>query len=471
MTFDHILTDKERNELTPEDQNNYKLWLESEEGQTIFNNAKNNAPKVSNSSSTLPEQSADVIGNSETLTEQNGKNETVSLNKGTNVSSQHGHSESYVKDNYTPEELSDFNKGYLPLHDRFTFNDKGEVVRNPNSTFYEAIGVDRKRLKEERERQEKKQKYIKLNDAFKKSLFLFNDMLGSALGANVVKREKDTVAADADKEIARLREEQIADDMADKMQDIQDQEKWSADYWKAFNDWRKEKQKHISDNSSTGSQQSVQQGQQFSQSQQSGKSNTVQTSKSTPEYLAATHKGGLTVDKNGNLIFGGGGGGKGTAVANVRVTTANGEELQQIYLPDYAREELVNTAHTLLQEAINTDEISADDLKGFYTPERKSIGKHEPAKWNDDNLLSSEIVLRQPRILNTFINKIIEQGYEINGKPISRADAYMLITGINPYGTDGKIDANKVLHGIVLNGVAGRSAVNGDGTAGMFEQY
>lgn len=467
--FDHILTEKEYNDLNPEDQNKYKIWESSEEGQKALNAAKRTASKVTNSnSSNLSEQGADVIGNSETLTEQKGQSETVSLNKGTNVTQQQGRSESYTQDNYTPEELEEFNKRYLPLHNRFTFDEKGEVIRNPNSTFYDAIGVDREKLRGERDRQERIQRMRKLEHGLANSAMLISDMISAGIGGNVYKRDKDKTNEEADKDIARLREEQIADDMAAKMQDIQDQEKWSADYWKAFNEWRKEKQKHISENSSTGSQESVQQGQQVTTNQQSSKSNTVQTSKSTPEYLAATHKGGLTVDKNGNLIFGGGGGGKGTAVANVRVTTANGEELQQIYLPDYAREELVNTAHTLLQEAINTGEISADDLKGFYTPERKNGTKLEPAKWNDDNLLSSEIVLRQPRILNTFINKIIEQGYEINGKPISRADAYMLITGINPYGTDGKIDANKVLHGIVLDGVAGRSAVNGDGTAGMF---
>lgn len=351
------------------------------------------------------------------------------------------------------------------------YKDMG-YIQDENGNWVEPNLLDalkiREKLRGEREKQMKLNRWKQIESALYNSGAILSDMISAGIGGNVYKRDKDTTAADAAKDTERLRELQAAEDVAAAEKE-RARRKEQADINQQIRDKNIERfTATVSTNSGTN------------RGVQQGVSTSSQTTQSTSRSSQSSHtKGqqdptgkGYSYDKDGNLILGGGGGGsRGAAAINVRITNKDGETIDTISIPKEDKEELVNTAHTLLQEALNKGTISADDLRGIYTPATRK----KAASWNDDNILSSEIVLSQPRILNEFINRLIKQGYQIDNQPISRVDAYELITGVNPRDNNGNIVSSRVLQGVILDGVSGtNSSINYDMSqesdfAGLFD--
>ena len=90
--------------------------------------------------------------------------------------------------------------------------------------------------------------------------------------------------------------------------------------------------------------------------------------------------------------------------------------------------------------------------------------KNGVAVFNVKKAIDSGEFFNDPRILNWMISKIVTE-YERDGKQISYAEAYQILTNVNPYilGADGlplepaMIDANKVLEGVILDGTRGKA--------------
>lgn len=402
-------------------------------------NAQQAAPSVnSGATGTVNTNDADITQRSGTRSQQSSVSNSTSVNTGTSVSSQQGRSESYSMEGMTPEQRAQYIADYTKLHPGYTLSDKGEVVRDPNASLYDILQVDRDNLRDERERQERIQRMRKLEHGLANSAMLISDMISAGIGGNVYKRDKDKTNEEADKEIARLREQQIAEDMAAKEKEKQERDKWSADLWRDLDNYRRSLYRNVSENSSTGSQQSVQQGQQFQTSQQSGKSNEVQTT----TYNDALKGGGLRGYSRRSYGLGGGGKQDLTYWPMKIVNGAHGEEYISFALDPEEKESLKYAIAASIKTAADSGNQAAGALRDKYytpgTPAQPANGNRaavqaKPAVWDYDALINDGALYQVPGVLNRYLDELTQMGmsHPVNGvnTPYTRRELYAMMTG------------------------------------------
>lgn len=356
---------------------------------------------------------------------QSGTSSGTSVQSGTSVSNQQGRSESYVQDNYTPEEQAEFNKRYVAAHPGYMLNDKGEIVRDPKAALFDVLKVERDRLRDERERQEKIQRNRKIASGLANSAMLISDMIAAGIGGNVYKRDKDNTGKEADKEIARLREAQIADDMAAKEKEKQELDKWLADYWKEFNDWRREKQKHISENSSTGNHQSIQTGQHVNNSYQQSASNSEQVT----TYSAALKGGGSRGSSAGARR---GSGKSKTDYIPIRVLNGpHGYSYISFEVDPKEKEALSRAVASSVRDAKYAGDTNAEMLMKTYYKKKNKNDKE--ASWDYDGLINDGALYQVPGVLNRYLDELTRMGMSHNEGgvdiPYTRRELYIMMTG------------------------------------------
>lgn len=391
-------------------------------------NAQQAAPSVnSGATGTVNANGADITQQSGTRSQQSSVSNSTSVNTGSSVSSQQGHTESYSMEGMTPEQRAQYIADYTKLHPGYTLNDKGEVVRDPNASLYDALQIDREKLRGERDRQERIQRMRKLEHGLANSAMLISDMISAGIGGNVYKRDKDKTNEEADKEIARLREQQIADDIAAKEKERQERDKWSADLWKDLNDYRRDFIRRVSENSSTGSQQSVQQGQQVSTSQQSSKSNTVQTT----TYDDALKGKGLRGYSRRSYRLGGSGKQDLTYWPMKIVNGAHGEEYMSFALDKEEKESLSKAIASSINTAADSGNQAAIALRDKYYKKLKRNDKS--ATWDYDALVNDGALYQVPGVLNRYLDELTQMGitHPVNGQnvPYTRRELYQMMTG------------------------------------------
>ena len=413
---------------------------EAAAAQQAVANAQQAAPAVnSGATGTVNTDGADVTQQSGTRSQQSSVSNSTSVNTGSSVSSQQGHTESYSMEGMTPEQRAQYIADYTKLHPGYTLNDKGEVVRDPNASLYDALQIDREKLRGERDRQERIQRMRKLEHGLANSAMLISDMISAGIGGNVYKRDKDKTNEEADKEIARLREQQIADDAAAKEKEKQDRDKWSADLWRDLDNYRKSLMRNVSESSSIGSQQSVQTGQQVTSSQQSGKSNTVQTT----TYSDALKGGGLSGRSRRSYGLGGGGSKQSTAYWPIKIVNgAHGEEYMSFELDKEEKEALSRAIASSINAAADGGDQAAVALRNkYYTPgtpaqaatKTKAAVPAKAAKWDYDALVNDGALYQVPGVLNRYLDELTNMGisHEVNGAntPYTRRELYVMMTG------------------------------------------
>lgn len=416
---------------TPEEiaaENQQRIAEANAIAQQAIVKTKQAAPSVnSGATGTVNTNGADITQQSGTRTQQNSVSNSTSVNTGSSVSSQQGRSESYAQEGVTPEQMAERAAAYTKLHPGYTLNDKGEVVRDPNASLYDVLQVDRDRMRDERDRQERIQRMRKLEHGLANSAMLISDMISAGIGGNVYKRDKDKTNEEADKEIARLREQQIADDIAAKEKERQERDKWSADLWKDLNDYRRDFIRRVSENSSTGSQQSVQSGQQFSQSQQSGKSNTVQTT----TYDDALKGGGLRGYSRRSYGLGSSGKQDLTYWPMKIVNGAHGEEYMSFALDKEEKESLSKAIASSINTAADSGNQAAIALRDKYYKKLKRDDKS--ATWDYDALVNDGALYQVPGVLNRYLDELTQMGitHPVNGQnvPYTRRELYQMMTG------------------------------------------
>ena len=421
---------------------------------------------------------ADIVTRSGSVgtSESNSTQQSLSRSQSQSQNSSKGKSVSYTERD--PELRNELEKeadevvmkGYGWVKD-----ENGEWVRDPNSTLYNALKIDREKDRAERERQIEINKKKGLASALSESAKLVSDMIFGGIGGNVYERKPDTIASDAAKENQRLRELQAAQDVAFRNKELQE-----------LNAALKEKQQYVdaqtdkyakklTETEQSGEQNSTQfnEGVTNSSSATTTRQSSNQGTWYSDRYLANHHSSGWTIDGNGNLTFTGGGG-SGMDKVDVTITDSTGKTVKELKIPTKDKKELIGHAKRLLQADMNSGKISSSSLKGIYTPPGL---KNKTEKWNDDKVLSQSVITRYPDLLNKYMDLMMAQGYSINGDRATRTDIYQAITGINPRTENGRIDPNKVLDGVVLDGVAGTaSSINqsapttkDNGSAGMFD--
>lgn len=423
------------------------------------------AQQAATAASAQQEPDVSVSGRSTTTQNQRGTTHQQSEQSGESESTQSGESRSTSYTTITPENEQRVDAAAQRAASAYGYDYNPQTGEMKQGTVFDALNIDRAKIRDAREKQQKLNRWKQIESALFNSGAILSDMISAGVGGNVWRREKDTTAQDAAKDMERLRELQAAEDAAAAMQERQDRVNAFNAAQTARNQEYERLKQTVSGTKQSGESKTKHSGKSTTDGTTTG--NTTSTTDQTQgtaysdQYWASKNKGGYTIDDEGNIVFGAGSGGRGgsgngTASLQVRIRGKNGEEVKEIKIAKSDKEELVNTAHSLLQEAMNRGEISVDDLKGIYTPANTLKGKD--ASWDDKVILSSKVVLNQPRILNKFIDKLVGSGYTIDGNKITRAQAYEMITGVSPYGNDGKIAANKVLRGVILDNVGGTSA-------------
>lgn len=396
--------------------------------QQAVANAQQAAPSVnSGATGAVDTKDASITQQSGTRTQQNSVSNSTSVNTGSSVSRQQGRSESYAQEGVTPEQMAERAAAYTKLHPGYTLNDKGEVVRDPKASLYDVLQVDRDRMRDERDRQERIQRMRKLENGLANSAMLISDMISAGIGGNVYKRDKDKTNEEADKEIARLREQQIADDIAAKEKERQERDKWSADLWKDLNDYRRDYLRRVSENNTSGTNQSVQSGQQVTTSQQSGKSNTVQTT----TYDDALKGGGLRGYSRRSYGLGGSGKQDLTYWPMKIVNGAHGEEYMSFALDKEEKESLSKAIASSINTAADSGNQAAIALRDKYYKKLKHNDKS--ATWDYDALVNDGALYQVPGVLNRYLDELTQMGitHPVNGQnvPYTRRQLYEMMTG------------------------------------------
>ena len=159
-----------------------------------------------------------------------------------------------------------------------------------------------------------------------------------------------------------------------------------------------------------------------------------------------------------------GGGSNGQDTLNINlVAGANGQEVRQYNMSSNDKKALANRLAQTIESRAATDEAYCTALAQAGIIEKKTSGSGRRMKtfWavkDPVRLLDDGNPLEIPELLNVYLDYVQANEKGANDKPITRADAYQLITGIDPRDDNGKIKAERVLKGIILDNVAGTNS-------------
>lgn len=351
---------------------------------------------------------------------------SISVGQNTSLFQQQTAGESYVEE---PDNLADIKRKhdeeYVRTHPGYRFDEQGNIVED--KTFFDALNLDRGRLRKERERQERIQRIKQLESGLAESAKLVSDMVSAGIGGNVYKRDKDTTSEDAAKEITRLKEQQIADDMAAKEADRKRREQWSADYWKSWSDRYNKSLHSKTNNQSQGYQSGVQSNEQVSNSSQ------LQTSHSTQAttYDEALKGNGLRGYSRRSYGLGGSGKQNLTYWPIKIVNGAHGEEYMSFVLDKEEKESLSKAIASSIDAAADSGNQAAIALRDKYYKKLKKEDKS--ATWDLDALVNNGALYQVPGVLNRYLDELTQMGiaHDVNGQqvPYTRRELYVMMTG------------------------------------------
>lgn len=416
--------------------------------KAIYESAMANAQKAGTAVPTtlkpVTAPTADTVTQSTSEQVQQGTSSTTQANQSQTLSEQAASSQSWKEnDPQYQAKLKEQDERWIANNDQFVLDENGNPVKNPNDTLYNALQVDRDKLRGDRARRERALRWQRLENAIAKSAMLLSDMGTATAGGNVWKRDKDTISEDATKEINDLRAQQIADDLAAKEKDKQELEDWKKRRWENAEHFRESIMRNMQESQNVGSQETASLGNQVTNTKSHQQTNGTQAQYVSDDYMnrkAYYHSLGL----------GGGAGGNKTDYLSVKVHTANGEETYRLPMPAAKKEAIANELANVLSRYPHAEE----KYKEYFEEEVK--GRKKVKKVNLDRLINDGVYLKDPYIMNTFLNELEKQGIKDNdGNAVSRAQLYEMITGKNIFGKDGKIDPKMVMQGVTLDGVAG----------------
>lgn len=418
--------------------------------KAIYESAMANAQKAGTAVPTtlkpVTAPTADTVTQSTSEQVQQGTSNTTQANQSQTLSAQTASSQSW-KENApdVDEQVAEQDKKWLANNDQFVLDENGNPVRNPNDTLYNALQVDRDKLRGDRARRERALRWQRLENAIAKSAMLLSDMGTATAGGNVWKRDKDTISEDATKEINDLRAQQIADDLAAKEKDKQELEDWKKRRWENAEHFRESIMRNMQESQNEGTQETASLGNQITNTKSHQLSNGTQAQDVSDDYMnrkAYYHSLGL-------------GGGNKTDYLSVKVHTANGEETYRLPMPAAKKEAIANELANVLSRYPDAEE----KFKEYFEEEVK--GRKKVKKVNLDRLINDGVYLKDPYIMNTFLTELEKQGIKDNdGNSVSRAQLYEMITGKNIFNNDGTINPKAVMRGITLNGVAGVEGID-----------
>ena len=293
------------------------------------------------------------------------------------------------------------------------------------------LGIDpdvmrRKRAEEERLNQSKQKESALYN-----SLAVLGDMMTTAGGGNVWKRNADQHAKEAHDNNLALEREQNAEDIANNNKLRSTEQAYAAAVQKIYDSVGKSFGAKVSRTTEQGGKTTAK---------------TTQGQDTTTGYIEGrTGKGTSTSTTTGS-----------TSYLPIKVHTTKGEETYRLAIPKAKKEAIANELANVLALQPNYQKNY-----GQYIV-RKGSGTNQTLTIDLDRLINDGVYMNNPNIMNTFIDELQRGGgiTDAQGKPAGRAQIYEMITGEKITDNNGNVIPAKVLRGVRINGVDGTKENN-----------
>lgn len=319
------------------------------------------------------------------------------------------------------------------------------------------LGVDPEVMRKQREEEMALNRRKQKESAWYNALAVLGDMVTTATGGNVWKREADKHAKEAHDDNINLQKEQAAEDIANNTK-LRAPEK---EYAAAVANLRDAVGKAYGTKISTSTEQGG--DTKTTTKQGSDRTTTTQGRDVTTGHRDAV--AGRTTIRSGSGS-GSGGGSNTTAYLPIKVNTANGKETYRIAIPKAKKDAIANELANVLflQPDYDTKYAQYVTTTGTNLNEKKTIDL--------DRLINDGVYIDNPNIINTFITELQRSGItNTDGKPASRAQIYEMITGDTITDEHGQVLPDRVLQGVTINGVQGRKGIGWQGVGGSRTEY
>lgn len=293
------------------------------------------------------------------------------------------------------------------------------------------LGIDpdvmrRKRAEEERLNQSKQKESALYN-----SLAVLGDMMTTAGGGNVWKRNADQHAKEAHANNLALEREQQTEDIANNAKLRTTEQAYAAAVQKLRDS--------VGTAFGTKISNTVEQGGKTTAKTTQGKDTTTGYTEGRAGKSTSTS---TTTDS--------------TSYLPIKVHTAKGEETYRLAIPKAKKEAIANELANVLALQPNYQKNY-----GQYIV-RKGSGTNQTLTIDLDRLINDGVYMDNPNIMNTFIDELQRGGgiTDAQGKPAGRAQIYEMITGEKITDNNGNVIPTKVLRGVRINGVDGTKENN-----------
>lgn len=304
------------------------------------------------------------------------------------------------------------------------------------------LGVDPEVMREQREAEMALNRRKQKESAWYNALSVLGDMVTTATGGNVWKREADTHAKEAHDDNLKLQKEQAAEDEANNNKLRAPEKEYAAAMSNLYDTVGKAFGTKISTTTEQEGDTKVTTTQ--------GKDTTTTTQGRDVTTGHRNAIAGRTTTRSGSGS-GSGSSSDTTAYLPIKVNTANGKETYRLAIPKAKKDAIANElANVLFQQP---------DYTKKYAQYVTTTGSKLNAKTTIDldRLINDGVYIDTPNIINTFITELQRSGVtNTQGKPATRAQIYEMITGDTITDERGQILPDRVLQGVTINGVQGR---------------
>lgn len=302
----------------------------------------------------------------------------------------------------------------------------------PKNTFItDILGVDPAVMRKKREREQSLNRRKQKESALYNALSVLGDMITTAGGGNVWKRDADKHAKEAHDANMALDREQQAEDLsnAEKLSKVKQD---AIDKINAIN---MQYNSLFAPREQTSSSTSNSQGTSISNSQSTKWSQSASVGKQGTTYSDALKGGGLIGRSRRSYNYrSGGGGGSSKDVDYLPIRIMNGAHGQEYYSFEIDKNEKAALsgaiARSIEDAAQRGDANAAELLKKYYTKKNRT---DRTATWDYDALMNDGSLYQIPGVLNRYLDELTTMGmtHTVGNEevPYSRTELYDMMTG------------------------------------------
>lgn len=315
------------------------------------------------------------------------------------------------------------------------------------------LGIAPEVMRKQREAEIALNRRKQKESAWYNALSVLGDMVTTATGGNVWKREADQHAKDAHDDNLKLQKEQAAEDEANNTKLRAPEQAYAAAVAKLRDTVGRRYGTKITSTTEQGGDTKT------TTTQGNDRTTTTQGKDVTTGHRDAI--AGRTSTRSGS-----GSGSSTTAYLPIKVNTANGKETYRIAIPKSKKDAIANELANVLAKQPDYDTKYAQYIT------TKGSGLSEQTSIDLDRLINDGVYINNPNIINTFITELQRSGVtNTQGKPASRAQIYEMITGDTITDDRGQVLPDRVLQGVTINGVQGRKGIGWQGATDSSTEY